>query len=299
VRNTKQLSEIPIRQLPLHVCPKRPEQSYKIDASQANLYTDLLPKEQKDVARKAIASTQHISMSKFDKHLKECVHQLNAKLKNGEKPFSLGLSYAKSNQWVASLAIKDLDYLPTSHFSLGDKQGTTNVKKLAVPYNGHSIEQDRVVLFDDCSYSGIQLADNVRRVATTLASRESPQEIFVVVPFMTQAAQEHITRLGEKYDNVSITLITSHKTIKTIVEIFNDPDELQKFDCLTHGQALATPGRTLCYTDWRYPDGTSFVQGWGTLPRQEIQVGNPEDGMVKYISHSPFIAQEIPRPYGI
>ena len=56
----------------------------------------------------------------------------------------------------------------------------------------------------------------------------------------------------------------SDEPIQMMTDIFPDSDELKKFEELAQGQALATAGRTLCYPDWGYPDGTSFVQQWGT-----------------------------------
>ncbi len=296
--------------LPLHVCPKRPVKSYEINGNAAK-YVEAQPEDLKKVAQKAIEKTQYISMDKFDKALKECVSELNHHLLGnseltGEYPsenqtYELGIAYGKSNQWVASLALKDLAFTPDSCFSLGSSQGTTNV--IVPTAKEEDFEQSRVVLFDDCCYSGNQMYDNIQRVASKMAKKESG-EIFIVVPFMTNRAMERFEELAErvKTEGVDIKIITSEERIQTIPEIFSEKQEALLFDELTQGTATAVPNLTLCYTDWRYPDANSFVRNWGSgivRTKMIIEDGGIREEIIRQRNIGDFIEQNIRRPYEI
>lgn len=289
----KQMDE---RNIPLVVCPERPSQNYPIDQDLAQKYIEgQLDPIRKEVIRKAVTQTQHISMQDFDEALKECVKQFNEALaQQADKAYAVGAVWGKSNQWVASLALKDLEVLPTSAFSLG-AQGSLTAQEPKQEFDISHIKEDNVVLFDDCSYSGRQIYDNVVKVHNAFQEKGRRVNLFVVIPFMTTQAKEGLARLTE---HVELKVITTNKNILTVKEIFPIKKELHVFlDHMNTGyDDWRMTQKTLCYTDWRFPDGTSFFNHWGHC---KIDVKWPNGRCFVQEILGRFIPLDIPRPYEI
>lgn len=248
--------------IPLQVCPRRPSRSYPMNKENAERYV----REECSVADsvtivKVIDSIQHISMEVFDIALTRCVKTLNREL--GNQPYSIGIVCGKSNQWVASLALKDLSHLPSSWFSLGGaSQGTIGLDDVPrIPQNIATIKEKCVVLFDDVSYSGSQLANNVECVL-----KEHPSKhVYVVVPYMTSQAYKVLIERA-KMCNGSMTLISTIQKITRIMDKLTKKefDVLNKYNIGAFGNYHYSNQKTFCYTDWRLPDGNSFIEGFGS-----------------------------------
>ena len=170
------------RSIPLHACPKRPIRNYELNKVKAQQYITTLPAKYQQIAQKAVDNVLYISMQGFDQELKAYVERLNVRLKaSGYQNFSVGFVCGKSQQWVTGLALKDLQALPSSWFSLGDNQGTIILDVPKQECNVQGIKEDAIVLFDDASYSGHQLRDNIARIAKSVKKK-----IFIVTPYMTR-----------------------------------------------------------------------------------------------------------------
>lgn len=289
--------------IPLHVCPKRPEKNYPLNQDKANAYIQALPKEHQTVATKAIEHAQYISMEKFDAALKQCVQELNQKLTT---PFSVGMTCGKSTQWVAGLALKDLKSLPHSWFPLSSEQGTFFVKTPKSQLEVGHIQEETLVLFDDCSFSGTQLTRNLVQIEEALKKENLRKKILVVIPFMTQPALEKVNRLSANTDSaLSIEVITTSERIKTIKEIFTDEERYQ-FGIIFNSHYFSSfhthlnlPGTTtFCWSDWRLPDPLSFEKGFGSTLMQKPDPNNA-DNMITIGNDEYFVPHEIPRPYAL
>jgi len=289
-------------EIPLHACPKRPEKSYPMDQAKADAYVASLPVIDQPIAKKAIAHSQYISIATFDIALKQCVEQLNRCLRSH---FSVGLACGKSMQWVASLALKDLQILPTSWFPLSSDQGTQFVKIPESLLDISHVSEETLVIFDDCSYSGTQLCNNLRSIDEEVDKGKIPKKLFIVIPYMSQAAIDRYN-LFKKNRNphsiLSLQLITSAEKLHCLKDIVPTQEEREQLGTIFSAQFLSIfhthlnlPGTTtLCWSDWRLPDPLSFEKGFGsTHMLKPNQAG-------KYVSISPeeyFIPTEIPRPY--
>ncbi len=268
----KKQQEIEERSIPLHVCPKRPNQSLAPNQENANKYLDLISRGLKSpllrqVAEKAIANVQYISMEKFDAALKECVMILNNKLQELENPqFAVGAISGSSNLWIASLALKDLVQLPYAWFPLksNQDQGTIDL-------NIKEVKENTIVLFDDGSYSkqgcmssiGTKITDSLQEMAKQLKESEqlSPKKVLIVIPFITSYAHDLISKCQTSLkDQLDIELITCNERLKLIKEIFETPQEQDNMQKLTNGKA--EDHLTLAYTDWQKKDDF-FVPGFG------------------------------------
>lgn len=294
-------NKIAKRGIPLHVLPDRPTQSYPLKTAKVNEFRDLLnqpnyiinPENGKELLNKALDHLQHISMDQLDEQLKICVEILNEELNRSGK-YAVGLVVGKSFQWIASLALKHLQFLPEDWFSFPVNLGITSFLETQKPLE--EVVPEVAVIFDDCSYSGNQILGVLK------ALDGKKKKLILVIPFMTQGSVDRVEEF-KKNAQSKIILITSPQKIISLSDVFN-PDELTSFNKITidhpewdkgslfslEGQYL--PGQTLCYTDWRLPDNTSYLTTLG-------------DGLMKFLgddtwkSVGSFNYSAIPRPYQV
>lgn len=294
--------EIERRGLSLHVSPLVPETSYPVDQRAANQYLAVFdPRDEQgkryyDVVKKGLESMQHLTMASFSPVLKAQVRKLNDAL--DDAPYAVGVAHGKSNHWVTSLALKDLERLPQSEFSLGSNLGTCNLhgQILEVEENISSVSEDTLVLFDDCCYSGQQICYVAGRIS---ALRD--KTVYIVVPHMTETAQGKLRALAERHeDTLSLEIITSDEKIRPVSQVFTQ-EELDTLAEITRHFATCRPeidGQTLCYSDWRLPDGASFskfAQDMKKVTKVDGEYWTSEDTK-KDIR---FVPAKIPRPYAI
>lgn len=255
------------RKIPLTAWAPRPKQSYPVDQENAARYVDCLPPDLQETARLAISNTRHISMAEFNESLEICVEKLNHEMAEKKiKNYSVGMVYGKSNQWVTSLALKTLSQLPTSHFTLGSKQGTMGLEIHEQEFDMSHVRENSVVLFDDVSYSGTQMCQNIVKVAHEMIKRLTNDHehinLFVVVPFISTAAFRLFNEVKIRNENkIAISLITMDERIQTTQDVFNESQYGLNRLCPRRGSSFRED--TSCYTDWRLPDATSFWVGWG------------------------------------
>ena len=296
------------KELLLNVCPKRPEKSYPLKRDKFEKFKEEVqdPIQQK-LLTKVVDNVQHITIEQLDSALKSCVQQLNDKLElKAQEKYSVAITPGKSNQWVAGLALKDLKFLPASCCSLGKQGATANVY---VPESEWKMAEYEhiIVLFDDCAYSGSQMGGNLRAMLDELKNRPEAK-IYLVTPFMTQFAYENLTKLSQKWKNVHLEVITTETRINRTIDVLTKTE----LDILRPLCDLGMENRTLCYTDWRYPDGVSFEQGFGSDGIEYPEL--PEFAGVKVFNKAMRIAKrekekemyyflpsskDIPRPYAI
>lgn len=294
-------------EIPLRVCPKRPDQSYPMDQAKAAKYVGSLDPQDQPLAQKALDHTQHITMAKFDGALKQCVGELNKRINT---PYSVGMVCGKSMQWVASLALKDVTTLPASWFPLSSKQGSWTAKTPESHLDISHVTEDTLVIFDDCSYSGTQLFDNLCKIEEAVNKGKVPKKLYMVIPFVSQAALDFYKHFQTTMHRsapslLQVELITGNEKIHCVRDIFPDPNERKQVSNFFEAQYLSTahahlnlPGTTsLCWADWRMPDGQSFEAGFGSTHMRKRNLAG------FYLDRLPqaeyFIPEQIPRPYNI
>ena len=265
------------RGIPLHPCPKEPETTYPLKEESKegwlkgiydnlkNLKGHKLPitqteEEDLQILKKVTDNIQHITYSDLDKALSECVAKLNDALKTtGKNKYSVGFACGKSQQWMASLALKYLQFLPQSWFSLSLAQGTIGLQNV-VPTAAcmvDTVNEDTLVLFDDCSYSGTQLEGILYDQLDSKA--KTKKTLYIVIPFLSSEAEKIIQKAQTSCKNLDIKLITSTTKIKLVKELFTEEKEKKLVELAVTQELFQTASHhSLCYTDWRLPDGTSF-----------------------------------------
>ncbi len=293
----------------LWATPPVPKKSYPVYGQNAARYVEKQQNPRnKAMAQKIVDKIQHLTLGDLEKGLKSCVDQLNKRIK--ETPYSVGYVAGKSQQWVAGLSLKYLDRLPASDFTLNDLQGTIDVITPGQSFNLPR-DENNLVIFDDCAYSGRQLIDNLKEIHDQIkASRKKEATtVYVVIPFMTQSVYDKLSKLQAEWTHpLKLQVITSEKRIN---RVFGDVLELsketntQRLDRLVDQDDLKALGevtnysfdpdrfgQTLCYTDWRYPDMASFWQHFG---RQAMKIDGKEIQEKEYFMPR---SEDIERPYG-
>lgn len=280
------------RKIPLQVFPKRPDREYAPNRQKAQEFVAKIPTAHQPAMQKAVDSIQHISMQMFDAALADCVKELDHQLNNTS--YSVGLACGKSYQWVSSLALKTLQNLPTSWYSLPDQGvfGITGVPR--IEGNAIYVKEKTVVLFDDVSYSGRQIRSNV----SGILSEKPGTHVFVVVPFMSQLAIDGLQQVGHSMKG-RVTVITTNRRVETLPTLFTPEEQeiLTKYEKYGSG-SFKDPRLTLTYTDWRYPDAWSFVTGFGS----NRTAYRDESGERHELTPDQYFlptSESIERPYGI
>lgn len=275
--------------IPLHPCPNVAGTSHPVNEKAKRTWmekakislkgTVITPADEAidNLLKKAVDNIQHFTQKDLETALKQCTDQLNILLEeNNHTKYSVGFACGKSQQWVASLSLKNLSHLPQSWFSLGSSQGTMGLSIPQADCTVDSVSESALVLFDDASYSGNQLIGLLGTLNRELKEKKS---VYIVIPFMSSRIKQQIQKGG--YKKLDIHLITSDKEIKLTKEIFQGhPEEEMTVIKKLVDDSIDNSGmhRTLCYTDWRFPDETSFPHHFG---RVQIVEGEGEDKVIR------------------
>ncbi len=295
--STKELIETQIlmelREIPLHVCPKRPSKDIQVVNYEAlERYIARLPANFQQTFRKVWDTNfLHITMQMFDDALKQCLEQLNTEITH--KIYAVGFATGKSSQWVASLALKNLTTPPSTWITLGYQN--TN------PVSGYDIDTPReqltlpedpsmpIVLFDDCAYSGTQLVETIHAIEK---KSDESRTIYLVVPFVSNPAMKKLEQL--KAD--------SHLNLQIIVgsqRIRNAGDDLvieerRAFHKLVPTIAFTCQiGSYLTVTDWRIPDNMPLGFGRWAMKVPEDETDMELKGQDAFIERTDIVK----RPY--
>lgn len=293
------------RKLPLEVTAERPTQEYPIDKTRAQEWINACEGEYKTLAEKLVANIQHITFSDLQRELTACVAIFNESIAKEPSEYAVGLTVGKSLQWVTSLAVEHLAQLPNAYFPLGrggstlagyeGKNNFVDTTELTVS----KVNEKVLAIFDDCSFTGTQLLGFLSQINNQLKERKV---MYVVIPFMAESIKKELT--GQPFANLQIKLISSSTPIRPLKEIFTVAEQ-QMLRKMTQPVSMNV---TLCYTDWRLPDGTSTCQELVTgMPsmaasgRTKYAVACEKEEIVfrKHHYYKLIPYSSIPRPYGI
>ena len=203
----------------------------------------------------------------------------------------------KSNKWVAELALKQGDFLPTYYFRLGDKEAKnfsefcSRLKDKDLMDLQKDFDNKTIVLFDDGSYSGRQLTGHVLGIANTICKFELFVKIIcVVVPFMTTHAKQEIQQAMDHLKEHPQLIIAEHSRIETLADL---PEEAQSAMMIAWylNQTCNPNCIGLTWFDHKCPNSESFPK-----PLLNASVYNPDGSASTKIFQGKFFEDIIP-PY--
>ena len=148
---------------------------------------------------------QHVSHQQFVTALEETtVPSINQII--GNEKYIVVVRPKKSNEWVFELALNKLDNLPTNVVSSEHE---------AIKFVNSNSDIKHIVLFDDGSYSGSQMASSVEILNKQLAGSV---QIDVAIPFMTPKAEQLIVEQG--------AVVATHNKMLSLDQLFT-PAEIE------------------------------------------------------------------------
>lgn len=214
------------------------------DEAKAKMEAVLVDPLEKCVFQKVTKALLHMTFDDLILGLQDIVPRFNEAI--GTAPFSAVILKGKSNEWVTQIALHE---------------GLKVPNKISLRLNEGDIEtpayHEKVVLIDDGSYSGLQMASFIRSICR--ASQKDKGGVtkpvthfFVVVPFMTKQAKDTILKEGIK-NGVEVQIISS-ATMPHFSEVLNEK-EAECFKDMAFLQDDKEPfGPILAFADWRRPD---------------------------------------------
>lgn len=212
------------------------------EAAKAKMGAVLVDPLEKRVFQKVTDALLHMTFPDLVSGLRNIVPRFNEAI--GTTPFSAVVIKSKSNEWVTQLALHEGLQPPTEVASLKFEE---DVK---IP-----VSHSTVVIIDDGSYSGSQIASLITNICTTskhLSTGHSPQaKFFILVPFITKRAEETILKSAVK-NGVEIEIMSA-TTMPTFQEILTEEEEACFKKMAFHPKETEF-GPTLSFADWRRPD---------------------------------------------
>lgn len=238
----------------------------KIDKEAKEKYIDrLTTPEAKSIVRKVIDNHLfHISQKGLLQALEKATKELNSYLANSKvQTFSVAYATKRSQAWVASLALRYLEKLPKAEFNIATGPDTLGFESISLA-KLMSQPNHALVIFDDCSYSGAQVIDQILdnlRFTIALGKIQGIMfpthrfEIILVIPFMTSYAKNTISKYALEIDFKLITV----ETIPAISEINLTEEERNLFYEMYDLDEKKAEKKTLAFCDWKKPDAWSSL----------------------------------------
>jgi hypothetical protein len=212
----------------------------------ARLWVKAHTEEFREIAQKLINNIDHIRHDDFLTALENSVEDFNEYLDSQQdKSYVIVIpgDFKKSALWVTSLAADFLKYPPSKIIMKNDP----NYEEFMEKSNSKN-----VVLFDDASYSGNQMAGYIN----TIGELSADSKVHVIIPFMTNYAntfiKENVTKVDYK--------ISSHKIMKSFSESLDDKEIKllqEKGAEIFHSDDISN--LTLTYFDHKKADDLSLV----------------------------------------
>lgn len=217
-----------------------------------------------------IANIQHINFADFTRSLGESIEDIHSRLKQSHgKGFDFSkhtivlVEGNKSNKWVAEIALKQFGVLASAYIRLGEKDGRSFIQycdTLSKNQLKDLLQGKSLILFDDGSYSGKQLADHLSNIKNYVSKNNlGVKNICAIVPYMTPLSERVVANAYETVRSKTPLLLSAHKMIPTL-------DSLQRNsrDAVMHSwyrQNDVDPGALgLVWFDHKLPNGQSFPE---------------------------------------
>ncbi len=225
----------------------------------------------KAVMKKLFEGIDLITKEDLNKALSTCTRTLNERLKG--QSYSIGFVPGKSQQWIAELALPQLENSPSTYFENATDAGMTKECGRQSSLDGN---ERNYVIFDDASYSGSQLETTITNFKCAYGNGGSKEKahLYLVVPFISHEAEERLekaTAFAYENANVQVHLITTDKKIRAVTSVFKEKEmqdlrEAIKRTLFDNSKYLSDiyireiEKRCLSIMEWKIPDSQSIPE---------------------------------------
>ena len=210
----------------------------------------------RELLTKGFDAMDIISFRELQLAFKGCLDQFLADIPVGER-CTIAMLEGKSSAWMAQMAA---EFLPPQIFDKvttyqTDKGGNWDSWNLINSTSGN------IVLFEDASYSGRQIANAIRSLTSELKNKDSRYScrFSLVIPFLSKRAFKEIEKAANA-SSCEIRLYTTGRRLKQTSDFFST-DEMrileEKFSLL-RDSGVTLPQTCLTTTAWKLPDTASL-----------------------------------------
>lgn len=256
--------------------PLMPLQSIDLDAAQKTIDRIARPDLAEFLTRFIQAHVMHITMKDFMCALQASCMKFNLWLMNNPEHQDYTVIYqnGKSQQWVASLALRYLYVLPA--YDQNFKLNQTDSLNVMSNHPGRKT----FVIFDDNAFTGTQICSQViarflEAVQKCGAHEQNRYQLVLITPFMTTKAFQEIKNAIKSAEKRHVDIkLFSNCIIPTLhqLPLRKEPDEVRLLaevcgSYITDGVApKLSSSKAAVYTDWKLPDAMSIpLFLWGQL----------------------------------
>jgi hypothetical protein len=255
--------------------------NHNINYKKVNKFIELADPDVKDICRKIIMNTDHISFENFLKRLNICINELlNFIDINKTIYIIIDIVIDKSKFWLLDYFNNDnIKYKYKSNFWLFEyvKQYInykSNFKRNIVLLNNINNNilnnNDTIIFIDDCIYSGNQMGETIQYMNN---SKKLKLNFFILVPFISTTGKANIIHLFNKSSNrknycklIFPKLIFKPKRVK---DVLNQNEILVFKKYYSEFQFIDT--KCLIYFDHKLADTASTLTFFylGIVPNQK------------------------------
>jgi hypothetical protein len=192
--------------------------SYELNRKACEKFINAADEEVKDICRKIINNTQHISYERFILSVNDIIDEYFETFENLHfelnRPIFIFTTIDetnkhhkyKSNYWIIEYLIKRM------HAILKSENSHCKIIMVNYPVDTPEIQEgDTIIFVDDCIYSGSQLGSSIKK----FKRYEYLYNLFIMVPYGSRKAIDHIMH-SYKYHIVEDDVVSdNNKTVTT------------------------------------------------------------------------------------
>jgi len=182
--------------------------NYEFNKENVNKFLEACDKETRTIAKKIIDNTRHISFEEMITRVNKNIRNLNDYIKNKKRPIFILISLTlkeKSNYW---LYLYVNDYIKYKY----PKREIIILTKNIID-DERLINNDTIVLIDDCIYTGLQMSQNIKLLYN---KNNLNLNIFILTSFISKEGEQLIKSLPSSLSSLSSFNIIFNKYIEYI-----------------------------------------------------------------------------------
>lgn len=239
--------------------PPVEQEGKELNDSLYNLWIEAHQDKYRQALRTLKNKITHIPYSTFVESLQKTVSDFNTK--RNFRCVCL-VQPGKSQKWVSEIA-RTLDFKARTYLCLGEQGADGLEYSLKTMPSKDICYLNHVVIIDDGSFSGNQMANNISRANDILRNKFNIDPTFhILIPYVTQTAQRKINNLSQR--GVKIELYYS-EIMPVIAEVINKKTLPLLMDVLWPGANAEEKNRkanstALHWFDHNIPNEMSFPQ---------------------------------------
>jgi hypothetical protein len=256
--------------------PKEPIAYKGMNSNQYDLWVNAYKLEFQPALNELKSKIKHISYARFQEALADTVGQFQQVATKSQDFRCVSLVQpGKSQKWVTEVAMTK-GFKADAYVCLGE-EGANNLDYSLEFYSSEDKALFRnVVIIDDGSFSGNQMANNISSAHRLLTKKFDEKSTFhILIPFITQTAYEKISQLSKKGVSVKLYAAEQMPVVNALVDKKRLPKLLEALWPHLGGEERLERGNTTSgyWFDHKMPNSMSFpdvlARGLVTQPKNK------------------------------